>query len=67
MVGFMLLEDLPALDALYLTVVTLTTVGYGDLVPRTGAGRLFTVVLILSGVGSALYLFTVGAQLGVSG
>src|SRR5262245_60167866 len=67
MVGYMLLEDLPALDALYLTVVTLTTVGYGDLVPRTGAGRLFTVVLILSGVGSALYLFTVGAQLLLEG
>jgi voltage-gated potassium channel len=63
----MLLEKLSVVDALYLTVVTLTTVGYGDLVPRTGAGRLFTVVLILSGVGSALYLFSVGAQLLLEG
>lgn len=47
--------------------MTLTTVGYGDLVPRTGAGRLFTAALILSGVGSALYLFTVGAQLLLEG
>src|SRR5262245_60894412 len=67
MVGYMILEKLPVVDALYLTVVTLTTVGYGDLVPRTGAGRLFTVVLILSGVGSALYLFSVGAQLLLEG
>ena len=66
-VGYVLLEKLPVVDALYLTIVTLTTVGYGDLVPRTGAGRLFTVVLILSGVGSALYLFTVGAQLVLEG
>jgi voltage-gated potassium channel len=66
-VGYILLEKLPVVDALYLTVVTLTTVGYGDLVPRTGAGRLFTVALILSGVGSALYLFTVGAQLVLEG
>jgi voltage-gated potassium channel len=63
----MLLEKLSMGDALYLAVVTLTTVGYGDLVPRTGAGRLFTVVLILSGVGSALYLFSVGAQLLLEG
>src|SRR5262245_10327750 len=66
-VGYMLLEGLPVVDAIYLTVVTLTTVGYGDLVPRTGAGRLFTVVLILSGVGTALYLFTVGAHLVLEG
>src|SRR5262245_3098076 len=66
-VGYVVLEKLPVVDALYLSVVTLTTVGYGDLVPRTGAGRLFTVVLILSGVGSALYLFTVGAQLVLEG
>ncbi len=65
--GYMLLEKLSVADALYLTVITLTTVGYGDLVPHTGAGRMFTVLLILSGVGSALYLFTVGAQLVLEG
>jgi voltage-gated potassium channel len=66
-VGYVLLEGLSLPDALYLTTITLTTVGYGDLVPRTGAGRLFTVFIILSGVGSALYLFTVGAQLVLEG
>jgi voltage-gated potassium channel len=65
--GYILIEGLSALDALYLTVITLTTVGYGDLVPQTTAGRLFTVLIILSGVGSALYLFTAGAQLVLEG
>jgi len=63
----MLIEGLSPPDALYLTVITLTTVGYGDLVPQTTAGRLFTVLIILSGVGSALYLFTAGAQLVLEG
>jgi voltage-gated potassium channel len=66
-VGYMLIERLSAPDALYLTVITLTTVGYGDLVPHTTAGRLFTILIILSGVGCALYLFTVGAQLVLEG
>src|SRR5262245_12543427 len=66
-VGYTLLEGLPPADAFYLTIVTLTTVGYGDLVPYTEAGRMFTVLIILSGVGSALYLFTIGAQLVLEG
>lgn len=65
--GYVLIEGLPLLDALYLTVATLTTVGYGDIVPQTAAGRIFTMGLILSGVGTALYLFTVGAQLVLEG
>jgi voltage-gated potassium channel len=65
--GYMQLEGLSAADAVYLTVVTLTTVGYGDLVPHTAAGRAFTLLIILSGVGTALYLFTVGAQLVIEG
>lgn len=39
------------IDALYFSVVTLTTVGYGDLTPSTDAGKLFTVVYILVGLG----------------
>lgn len=39
------------IDALYFTVVTLTTVGYGDLTPQTNAGKLFTIAYILVGLG----------------
>ena len=54
----MILEHLPLIDALYLTVTTVSTVGYGDVVAKTNAGRLFTIALILFGVGSAFYVFT---------
>lgn len=37
-------------DAFYYTVVTLTTVGYGDITPASSAGRMVTVIMILSGV-----------------
>lgn len=46
------------LDSLYMTIVTVATVGYGDLVPRTLGGKLFTVVLIFVGVGYVMYMFS---------
>lgn len=56
-IGYMLLENTSFLDGLYLTVITITTVGYGDIVPIHPSGRLFTVLLVFSGVGYVMYLF----------
>lgn len=39
------------LDALYFSVMTLATVGYGDLSPHTALGKLFSIVYVLIGVG----------------
>ncbi|MBI3033505.1 two pore domain potassium channel family protein [Candidatus Woesearchaeota archaeon] len=39
------------LDALYFSVITLTTVGYGDIYPTTDAGKIFTMVYLIVGVG----------------
>jgi voltage-gated potassium channel Kch len=39
------------LDSLYFSVITLTTVGYGDFSPKTDAGKLFTIFYILVGLG----------------
>ncbi len=39
------------LDSLYFSVVTLTTVGYGDLAPQTSIGKIFTIVYIILGLG----------------
>jgi voltage-gated potassium channel len=48
---YMLLEHWSPLEALYFSVVTLTTVGYGDLSPKTDLGRAFTIIFILVGIG----------------
>ncbi len=55
--GFFTIERITLLDSLYLTVITLATVGYGDLVPLTSYGKTFTILLIISGVGFAAYTF----------
>ena len=47
-VMYRLLEDWSWVDALYFSVITLTTVGYGDLSPSTEASKLFTVVYVVS-------------------
>ncbi len=57
-VGYELLEGMSFLDGLYLTAITITTVGYGDIAPVTVGGRLFTILLIFSGVGYVMYLFS---------
>lgn len=51
-------EDLSWVDSLYLTVMTLTTVGYGDVSPMTTGGRLFTVFYVLLGIGLVAALVT---------
>ena len=50
-VGFHLIEGWSLGDSLYVTIQTLTTVGYGDIPPHRAAGRIFAVVVMLMGVG----------------
>jgi voltage-gated potassium channel len=47
------------LDAVFQTVTTITTVGFREVRPLNAAGKIFTIVLILAGVGTALYAFGV--------
>jgi len=58
MIGYHYLEGWDIVESLYATVVTISTVGYGDFSPRTKEGMLFTVFIITVGVGTMLY--TVG-------
>ncbi len=57
-VGFTLTEHLALVDSFYLTIVTVATVGYGDLAPVTLAGKILAIVLIFGGAGSFLGVFT---------
>src|SRR5256885_14098122 len=50
-IGFHLVEGWPLDDSLYVTVQTLTTVGYGDITPHTAMGRGFAVLVMLIGAG----------------
>ena len=56
--GYMVIEDWSFLDSFYMTVISLTTVGYGETHPLSTEGRLFTLFLIMVGVGLVLMLVT---------
>ena len=56
--GYTLIERWNALDALYMTVITVGTVGYGEVHPLDAAGRIFTIFLILGGLGAVGYAFS---------
>ena len=62
-IGLMLIEGWPAFDALYMTVITISTVGYGEIRPLTPGGRAFMMALILVGVGTVFYSLTSVAEL----
>ena len=53
--GFMIIERWSFLDAAYMTLITLTTIGYGETHPLSDAGRIFDMGLIVVGVTSGLY------------
>lgn len=55
--GYMLISGMSFIDALYMTIITITTVGYEEVEPLDTAGRIFTMAVLLIGVGSAFYLF----------
>ena len=55
-------EDWTIIEALYFSVVTLTTVGYGDLSPTSAGTQIFTIVYILTGFGVLVALLTSVAQ-----
>ena len=52
--GFMKLEGLTLTDAVYFSVVTVATVGYGDITPVTQSGKILALILIITGVGTFL-------------
>ena len=66
-VGFMVIEGLSFVDALYMTVTSLTTVGFGEVKPFSVAGRLFVIVLVIGGVSVVAYGLTSMLQFVVDG
>ncbi|AYC28653.1 potassium channel family protein [Paenisporosarcina cavernae] len=58
-IGFMNIEELSFFDAFYLTIISLMTVGYGDIVPESEAGKQFALLLIP--IGAAIVTYALGA------
>ena len=61
--GYLLIERWGPGDALYMTVITISTVGFQEVHPLSAAGRAFTATLIVGGVATMLYAFGIFAEL----
>jgi len=65
--GYMLLEDASLLDSLYMTVISLTTVGFKEAVELREQGKIFTIVLLFVGVGTLFYAGGLVVQMFIEG
>jgi voltage-gated potassium channel len=65
--GYMIIEGWNFLDSLYMTITTLTTVGYREVHELSKPGMVFTITLILVGVGTVLYALSTGAKVILEG
>lgn len=55
-VGYMIIEGWNIVDAFYMTIISITTTGFAEVKPLSPAGRLYTVVIIILGVGAIAYI-----------
>ena len=65
--GYMIIEGWRFLDALYMTIITISTVGYREVNQVGDLGRIFTIVVVFTGVGFSLYVAGAVVQFMVEG
>ncbi|MFA4919182.1 MAG: potassium channel protein [Thermodesulfovibrionales bacterium] len=66
-IGYMGIEGWDFIDSLYMTIITLTTVGFKEVHDLSLSGRIFTIVLLIGGVGTVFYTLGIGAKIIVEG
>ena len=66
-IGYMFIEGWDLLDSLYMTIITLASVGYKEVHDLSVNGRVFTIVLIIGGVGTVAYALTSAARIIIEG
>lgn len=66
-VGYMMIEGWNFLDSIYMTIITLASVGFKEVRELSDNGRIFTIFLIIGGVGTVLYALNNGAKIILEG
>jgi voltage-gated potassium channel len=65
--GYVMIEGMSLIDAVYMSVISISTVGFAEVKALSPAGQLFTIGPIVTGIDTALYLFAVVAELLIEG
>ena len=61
--SFSIIENLSLTDSFYFTIITISTVGYGDMHPTTEAGKMLAIFLIIMGVGTFISVIANAAEM----
>ena len=65
--GYVIIEGWDLLDAVYMTIITLATVGYGEVHAISKIGKIYTILLIILGTGFYLYILAAVVQFMLEG
>jgi voltage-gated potassium channel len=65
--GYRVIEGWPLLDCIYMTVITLTTIGFSEVHPLSDSGKIFTIGIIFAGIGMVGYAFVSATSIVVEG
>lgn len=65
--GYTVIEKWSPLDALYMTLITLSTVGFGEVHTLSPAGKVFTMILVIAGVSGVAYTLSIIGEMVIEG